>query len=147
MFQGLGTFSLIVLLGFSDNALFSSFMYFVCSMLSLQPDHLVPAATKTNLKSALKEAPRSHLAVARHGPLMGDSPPLLDFSAGTRSQYAVSMYAKLFQSLPATAPHIGSWLLVVCMYRYMGTRSFMDDVIWGTPGVLGIPGKGPGRGV
>ena len=130
-------------MGFLEKDLFKSFMYYVLLVLNVQPRHLVPAATKQKIQASLSTAPRLHTAIAQKGPLTSDAPILLDFPAGVRSQHAAGMYAEVFgQYVQATVPQIASWLLAVCVFRYLGTITFMTDVFFGTPGVREFLGRG-----
>ena len=109
-------------------------MSFVLLMLTVQPGYLVPLESKAELRSAAAAWPKLHQAILAHGPLASDIPPLLDLCAGVWAQLAGNMFAKLFPGRRVTVQGLASWLLAACIFRYLGTMSFMVDVVFATPG-------------
>ena len=118
------TACICIALGFSDFRLFASYMSFVLLMLTVQPDHLVLLEAQVELRGIAAAWP----------PLASDNPLLLDLCAGARAQYAANMFVTLFPDRCVTAHGLASWLLANCIFRYLETISFMDDVVFATPG-------------
>ena len=131
-------------LGFCNSELFSSFVYFLALLALEQPSWIVPAEAKQLLRSSLGDVSNLHAALMKHAPLIdGKGPPVLDACATSSCHFAATMFNTLFAQACLDEARLAAWLLLVCIYRYIGTATFIEQVLFLHTKVCAVLEQGP----
>ena len=118
--------------GFRDQALWRSLMYFFVLMLAMQPlclfTDVVDEASPTRdlAKAVFDGAPLLHQYVVKEGLRMGQL-PYFDAALRTRSVQSIGMFSELHGSALVTGPSLAAWIFFDMVFRYIGEYTIISD--------------------